>query len=518
VPNGLSTIKLFLLKPIDIFTLRGYFIPWFSQIVSSGIPVIWYLTALIIIIIVFLPLIICYKNRFVIFSSCMILASFFFMGAGGNVSRVVTEWIYRHFIFMQLFRSVHYLMFIPAFFYPILIGILLVSVKKKISFQAYCCLIASLIIAILVYLYPIFTGDMGGNIQLFSDSHSYLESEDYLKDKEDYRMLYLPAAASPLFVDSKFKDVFAFGADPALMNSMKPTFVSDSARWDATKEITTLIEKALYERKNIPIFRLLNITNVKYLLVRSDRKQAWDFGASFWAQQDAYPHLCEIIKKQQRIELIKNYFDMSLWRNIDFSSHIYPSSDFTVASADIEILLPMMEMGHLGRKPVLLLTQQNQNLKVNRQNLINTDNFVFKDSNWQDLAVELVAQFTVYSPHSTVRLKKPGTYEIYVDTAEIEEEAPEYEIKVDGRELPQLSSHNYQATSRKYVKINQAKLEEGKHIINIKNQNENQNLKIVLVNKEERENLEKETWKKINHSETELCYIFEEEKREFYVP
>jgi hypothetical protein len=190
---------------------------------------------------------------------------------------------------------------------------------------------------------------------------------------------------------------------------------------------------------------------------------------------------------------------------------------------------PREDASHQRGKPVLMFTEQ---VKEGESGQLGdweqgtgilgdwgrSANFVFKDSNWQDLAIELIAQFTVYSPYSTVRLKKPGTYEIYVDTAQIEEEAPEYEIKVDGRELPQLSSHNYQATSRKYVKINQAKLEEGSHIINIKNQNENQNLKIVLVNKEEREDLEKETWKKINHPETELCYIFEEEKREFYVP
>jgi len=47
---------------------------------------------------------------------------------------------------------------------------------------------------------------------------------------------------------------------------------------------------------------------------------------------------------------------------------------------------------------------------------------------------------------------------------------------------------------------------------------ENENLKIVLVNKRERERVEKEIWKRINQPEAEVGYIFEKEGAQFYVP
>ena len=72
-------------------------------------------------------------------------------------------------------------------------------------------------------------------------------------------------------------------------------------------------------------------------------------------------------------------------------------------------------------------------------------------------------------------------------------------------------------------------MSEEKHVINIKYQNANiknkeqnlkmkeQNIKLVLVDKEEREKAEQEIWRKINKPETELCYILEKGKGEFFV-
>ncbi len=42
-------------------------------------------------------------------------------------------------------------------------------------------------------------------------------------------------------------------------------------------------------------------------------------------------------------------------------------------------------------------------------------------------------------------------------------------------------------------------------------------LRVILVSRKEREKAEKEIWEKINQPETELCYVFEKERREFWV-
>jgi len=74
------------------------------------------------------------------------------------------------------------------------------------------------------------------------------------------------------------------------------------------------------------------------------------------------------------------------------------------------------------------------------------------------------------------------------------------------------------------VKVGEARLGEGEHRIQVTRlhshqaaSQKNESLKIVLVDKEEREKVEKEIWKRINQPGTELCYIFEKEKGKFWV-
>ncbi|MFN3967055.1 MAG: hypothetical protein ACK4JE_05105, partial [Endomicrobiia bacterium] len=108
---------------------------------------------------------------------------------------------------------------------------------------------------------------------------------------------------------------------------------------------------------------------------------------------------------------------------------------------------------------------------------------------------------------------------VYIEIANIKNQISEIEdieIKVDGKKI--LMNTGASEPQKKYVKLGEFEIEkEGKHQINIKNKNAKQNLKIILVNKEEREKLEKKIWEKINEPQTEVCYIFEKENAQFYV-
>ena len=68
---------------------------------------------------------------------------------------------------------------------------------------------------------------------------------------------------------------------------------------------------------------------------------------------------------------------------------------------------------------------------------------------------------------------------------------------------------------RKYLKMGEVDLEEGKRVIivhspqSIVDSKKAGKLKLVLIDKKEREKAEKIIWKRINSPETEVCYIFE---------
>jgi len=59
-------------------------------------------------------------------------------------------------------------------------------------------------------------------------------------------------------------------------------------------------------------------------------------------------------------------------------------------------------------------------------------------------------------------------------------------------------------------------LKVGEHVITVHNQKD-KDLKLVLVNKEERLKVEDLIWQRLNQPETETCYIFTQDG-EFYVP
>jgi hypothetical protein len=228
---------------------------------------------------------------------------------------------------------------------------------------------------------------------------------------------------------------------------------------------------------------------------------------------------------------------------------LYPSATSIAIAGNIEALVPMTEMRYLEGKPVLLFSGEKQEARSRKQENYFKDinNFVFKDSSWQDLAVELACvekweieekdwqieetkdkeSYLVWQ--NTFKLKEPGIYEIWIDYGK---KKTEWEIKIDRENIVQfkIPKESYS----KYIRIAQVEIEKaGKHTIKIKNQKskikdtskENkfpmgqaeQNLKIILVNKEERENAEEFVWRKINQLGSKLCYIFSGDGK-FYIP
>ena len=96
-------------------------------------------------------------------------------------------------------------------------------------------------------------------------------------------------------------------------------------------------------------------------------------------------------------------------------------------------------------------------------------------------------------------------------------------IKIDGREVLQSISAQEHKSIRRYIKLGEVRLEAGKHRIMAISKwqmanSKKQDLKLILVDKKEREKVEKEIWQRINQPGAELCYIFSKGKGEFYIP
>jgi hypothetical protein len=295
----------------------------------------------------------------------MILGSLFLI-TGAGFSKSVNVWVYDHFLPLHLFRSVHHLLFLPAFFYAVLIGAVSTHFRKSYSRKVYWVFAASLVALILIYEHPILSGDLKGNLQTFKDSPTYRSMDDVLKREEgDYRVLYLPMTSFPIFtrpvsIHAKVKDFP--GADPLISSSMRPTLATDIARWDNAKVFSIALETAIYDGATEEIRDLLKLGNIRYIILRSDVRHAFEqYGVKFWQQKDAYRKLLDILQSQSGIRLVTTFYDASLWENTDNIPHIYASPSMSLISSHsggIDSLVPLTFTHYLNGYPAIAFSEQ----------------------------------------------------------------------------------------------------------------------------------------------------------------
>ncbi|MCM8783430.1 MAG: hypothetical protein NC818_01425 [Candidatus Omnitrophica bacterium] len=433
----------------------------------------------------------------------------------------------------RLFRNPTYFETIAVFALTLLIGLAIGEIMRIASTKSWKHLtIAVITVTTLLVMYG-WQFLIGGPIRSQSkDSCSqsvkvplcYTEFAQYLHDDdEDFRILSIPTfTRQSMYVAYRWQKLFV-GSPFLNIWSGKPTF---NPVYPGSSGVNPLFDSAMHPQSNIisqDTWRaLLQIANVRYVTFHDDTDWAYLCRSNPAFAQLSEEKIYGFVDKSPFMKKVKNFGKIELYQldSKAFLPHFYIPSTPNFVSGDIEALVPLSQTKYLEGKPALLFSEQNQNSNIKNQNLEKINNFVFKDSNWQDLAVEMAGLQVseLESKKSKVKIEKPGVYEFYVNTPEMDD-IPELEIKVDGKEIALVGNWGMGRWGRKYIKLGEFEIKKkGKRQINIKYQNKKQNLKIILVNKEERERLEKEIGKMLNESPTEICYIFEKEKVEFYIP
>jgi hypothetical protein len=414
--------------------------------------------------------------------------------------------------------------------YAVLIGtgfnVLYVSLKK------YSKNLAKIIVGIfsflifVVYMWPFWTGDLmyaGGKTKPSARVRipdCYYEAKEWLsQQQEQFKILSLPHQEGVCY---DWEYGYVGSDDPAIRLFQRPiltTYVpNDEIIGSYLSDLLGLFTKP-GGSKNIAKF--LGLTNIRYVLLHNDLNYLINTPNPEIKSED----IGSILNSQEGIHLERSFDKLDFYKISDgyFLPHIYTSITPTVVSGDIEALAPILETRYLDEKPLLIFSEHME--KGRDSKLLGNQNirFVFKDSNWQDLAVqESGYKLQIADKDKHLSIEKTGIYEIYVDVSEINKKISEFDIKIDGKVWIPDTTCQMPDKGRKYVKILEVEMVQGEHDINIKNQiskikDTNQNLKIILVNKEERQNLEKEIWEKINSSEPEAAYILSYDE-EFYVP
>ena len=390
---------------------------------------------------------------------------------------------------------------------------------------------------ILLYNKPFFTKDIVSESFLTTVPGEYSQLAEVVKrDPSDFKIVSVPPqpGGRGLLLRWNNKNI-SLGAHPDMFLLNNPVLDSywfiayeliDGNSWDDIE----------FENNVDSLLNYTKLLNTKYIFLHKDFVEKYDFkfgGGLKVLRGNLKAKIIEpILEREKGIEITKDSRYYVLYELSDdyFLPHIYPAAASTFADGDIDMLVPMVETKYLDRKSVLLFAEQSDSPQPIVPDL-QIGNFVLKDLNWRDLTVAFVAQSTVYGPQSIVKIEKEGIYEIYLDVSEVEEKISEFDIKIVGRGIQQVSGYpairlsgypERKEKGQKYMKVGEVELEEGEHKIEVHSSwfiahSKDEEIKLILVNREEREKAEKEIWEKINSPETGVAYIFSQDG-EFYVP
>jgi len=380
-----------------------------------------------------------------------------------------------------------------------------------------------LTLLIVVNTYPLWTGELyrgskyGYDIRLrtIRFPEEYYTAENILaeKKKSSFKAFYLPMGGSlGLLYDKRFRGAYHEIADIFADYAPLPGVIVLSDKGiGIAQDYASILQESINDNKSLLMLNLLDLANIKYIIIR--------LNTYLGSNQLSMKEIAQNLEKINRLRLPKTYENnsMVIFENPYSLPPIYLSTVPTVVAGNIAALISMSSTGYLKGKPMLLFAQQETggSGQITEKNLKDMNTFVFENSNWRDLAIELAPKTEVRGQNSEFKAESPGVYEIYLDTAGFPQDAvPSFKIKVDGKELIQFEIPG--VFYSKYLKIAQVEIKEpGKHLINV--EYTNQNLKIILVSREEREKMEKFIRQKMNEPGAEATYIFSRDG-EFYVP
>lgn len=209
--------------------------------------------------------------------------------------------------------------------------------------------------------------------------------------------------------------------------------------------------------------------------------------------------------------------------------HIYTALDsgsYFIVGNYGDVLPIVFKVLRLQLKPLIIISGQNHNIQ---DSPLSSRKFVFQDRDLGDFALELTNPITIFfsifknKDKSKLSLKifKPGTYELWIDTESIKFESAEvvlFEIIFDRKVIYRLVSDknklniNKTEGHSKYSRMAELNVKAGQHAIEIRAKDKNGKIPIssvlLLTEKSKRLNQEKSLTQSLRNNGKDISYIF----------
>lgn len=391
------------------FGLRGLlgniceYFTW--TITNSPLSAPWTVASFSFVAIAFSSLILKPKDKMVMYFALMAVLGLFLAKGAKPPAEFINLWIFQNIpIFGITFRDPYHFTPLSALPIAVLIGITIdiavgshVSVSlrdlhfkavlpqknKKIRLLAkpLACICISLLMV--TYALPYLTPSFEDNLQVYNlDQNYHRLYHDFVDDKEDYRILMLPLVEPIVPPGGRY-----WGTDPMTGEFGKPGLISRIAGSNEPEKLMLFLGNTLYSQsapQTNHLGKLLGLINVKYIVLRKDFH-------SYYPPYSSNEAALDVLGRQSDIIFRKNYGDsISVYTNLNFSSHIYSAETSTLAVGDLSSLLD------LSGKAIFFPDQQPPNsLPPSVVNKI-----MIQDANYFDYLISFLPEQYKFNPTS----------------------------------------------------------------------------------------------------------------------
>lgn len=256
-------------------------------------------------------------------------------------------------------------------------------------FKGQLLISVGLLTLLLMSSIPFFTGNLNGAVQVYNPSAYYKQVYDYFANNTgDFRVAWLPMSSVGILKNQNLSSALGAARDPMVMEFSKPGLDAATFRWG---KFFAFMARTIGEDRTKYFGQLLGVTNVKYVITRSDFTPAYYVSIS---NQTA------LMASQEGISWEKNFDNLNIFENSFFLPHIYGASETVLIAGDLSTLITLGY--YFGNKTLPLAIFSSQLSLANNSTLEGVSAIVIQDNNYIDLLLPFIPPEYKIEPASYV--------------------------------------------------------------------------------------------------------------------
>ncbi len=321
---------------------------FFMNSISSNLTWLWLLLSIGGLMIAVVPILFRWTKTYAFWMAIFGVTLVFDTGFHSPFPQIVS-FVYEHFWFMSLFRDPQWLIWPASISLSILLGygmIFVTSIQnvplinrisrisKKVNIKNLTVVGISFLL-IFSWTYPFLQGNLGGAVDNYNLPPGWEQAMQYVDSHslQDQRLLFLPNAFSPLYLNTTFQRTDQ-GGNPDLYFAPRPTLTLDTAS-KADSDLAKLISSMFYQQNASKIAPTLSFLNFRFILLSTSYVPNFGEDARLWNYSNVYHSL----SNAPNIKLISDNGYISLWENELCDKGFAYTSSYPVVEQSMPVLL-----------------------------------------------------------------------------------------------------------------------------------------------------------------------------------